>query len=84
MTKTPTVADPAADGAGLLEEIFEHQRAAEKYLDEACTTEGAVAYIPDATATSAASTAYASAATELRSAANLLDRLAAIGSGADR
>ncbi|MHB1430639.1 MAG: hypothetical protein ACYCVZ_00765, partial [Streptosporangiaceae bacterium] len=76
--------DPATDGAARLAQVFEHQRAADRLLDEACAAEGAAAYIPEATATSAASTAYASAAAELRSAAGLLDRLSATRSGAGR
>ncbi|MHB1431393.1 MAG: hypothetical protein ACYCVZ_04680, partial [Streptosporangiaceae bacterium] len=54
MTDTLAATDPATDGAALLEQVFEHQRAAEKLLDEACAAEGAVAYIPEATATDAA------------------------------
>ena len=77
MTKTLTATDPAIDGAALLEQIFEHQRAAERLLDEDSAAEGAGAYaVPGPLAADAAGWAYAQAAGALRSAADLLGRLA--------
>lgn len=80
MTTQPATWDPATDGAGLLEQVFECQRAAERLLDEACAADGSRAYT---TAPVPASAAYAGAAAELRAAAGLLESLAGPAASAE-
>jgi hypothetical protein len=77
MTTQPPTWDPATDGAGLLEQVFECQRAAERLLDESSAADGSGAYgVPGPLAADAAGWAYSQAAGALRSGAELLERLA--------